>query len=84
MSNRDKRVLHILKRKVEGKRPADIIDMLWREDMLNHLAMERQYIQEEVSHRVRNGESKVRAIEMVAYDIGCSYEKVRAVVYRKN
>lgn len=83
MGNRDKRVLYLLKRKVEGKPPAEIIDMLWREDMLNHLVMERQYIQDEVSRRVRNGESKMRAIEMVAYDIGCSFEKVRSVVYRK-
>lgn len=83
MCNRDKKVLHILKRRVEGKRPADIIDMLWRENMLNPLMMERQYIKEEVAHRVRNGEAKMRAIEMVAYDIGCSFEKVRSVVYRK-
>ena len=83
MCNRDKRVLHILKRRVEGKRPADIIDMLWRENMLNPLMMERQYIKEEVAHRVRNGEAKMWAIEMVAYDIGCSFEKVRSVVYRK-
>ena len=83
MYNRDKRVLHPLKRMVKGKSPSDIIDMLWREGLLNHLAMERQYIRDEVNHRVRNGESKMRAIEMVAYDIGCSFEKVRSVVYRK-
>ena len=62
MCNRDKRVLHILKRRVEGKRPADIIDMLWRENMLNPLMMERQYIKEEVAHRVRNGEAKTLPI----------------------
>ena len=83
MYNRDKRVLHPLKRMVKGKSPSDIIDMLWRGGMLNRLAMEQQYIKDEVAHRVRNGESKMRAMEMVAYDIGCSFEKVRSVVYRK-
>ena len=33
--------------------------------------------------RVRNGETKARAIEHLSKEMSCSYEKVRVVVYNK-
>ena len=83
MNDKERRMTHLLKRRLQGKTPTEVVDILWREGLLNRVEIERQYISDEVERRVRDGVGKVRAIEIVAYDIGCSYEKVRAAVYRK-
>ena len=56
---------------------------MWRQGLLNRIALERLYINNEVARRVRGGEGKIRAIEQIANELGCSYEKVRGVVYSK-
>ena len=60
------------------------IEQMWNEGFLNQRALEQLYIGREVEHRVRAGETKVRAIEQIATELGYSYEKVRAAVYQKN
>lgn len=84
MKSKERKLLYPIKRMVEGKKPEDVVDLLWNKGLLDDLAVERLYITNEVLRRVRTGESKMRAIEVVAYDMGCSYEKVRAVVYSKD
>ncbi|MBR4850133.1 MAG: hypothetical protein IKV09_04300 [Alistipes sp.] len=81
---RERKLIYPLLRLVEGKTPDNIIELLWSKGLLDYLAVERLYIASEVERRVCCGESKMRAIEVVAYDIGCSYEKARAAVYRKD
>ena len=56
---------------------------MWQRGLLNRVAIERLYIQNEVNRRVRDGEAKMRAIEQISSELGCSYEKVRGVVYSK-
>jgi len=56
---------------------------MWDEGLLNRKALERLYIGKEVERRVRAGEMKVRAIEQLSEELGCSYEKIRAAVYQK-
>ena len=46
------------------------IEQMWNEDLLNLKNLERLYIGREVEHRVRAGESKVRAIEQLAQELG--------------
>lgn len=60
------------------------VESMWERGLLNEPAVERLYITHEVSRRVRNGEAKVRAIEQLSEELGCSYEKVRGAVYSKN
>lgn len=59
------------------------IESMWNRGLLNRCAVEKLYINSEVSRRVRAGESKVKAIEQLSLEMGCSYEKVRCAVYSK-
>lgn len=59
-----------------------VVSALWDMGLLNRVYAERLYISREVERRVRDGEMKQRAIELVAREMNCSFEKVRAVVYR--
>lgn len=61
----------------------DAINAMWRQGLLNRVALERLYINNEVARRVRGGEGKIRAIEQISNELECSYEKVRGVVYGK-
>ena len=61
----------------------DAVNAMWQRGLLNRVAIERLYIQNEVNRRVRGGEAKMRAIEQISSELECSYEKVRGVVYSK-
>ena len=82
MKNRQK-LLGSLLGKIGGKSIGVAIEYMCTGGLLNQKALEQLYIKQEVERRVRVGESKVRAIEQLAQELGCSYEKVRAVVYKK-
>jgi hypothetical protein len=82
MENRRK-LLNSLLSKIGDKSIGAAIEQMWNEDLLNRKNLEKLYIGKEVEHRVRAGETKVRAIEQLAGELGCSYEKIRAVVYKK-
>lgn len=71
-------------RDMQSKSSTEVLRELMREGLLNARELERRYIRREVEHRVRNGEKKMRAIEYLASEMGCSYEKARSAVYSKN
>lgn len=68
---------------VKNKSLSEAITTMWSRGLLNKVALERLYINNEVQRRVRAGEVKVRAIEQLSREMSCSYEKARAAVYRK-
>lgn len=82
MNNRRK-LLNSLLLQIGHKNIGCAIEQMWNEGFLNQRALEQLYIGREVEHRVRAGETKARAIEQIATELGCSYEKVRAAVYQK-
>lgn len=82
MKNKQK-LLNSLLGRIQQKSLSGAIEQMWNEGLLNHKALERLYIEKEVAHRVRAGEMKVRAIEQLSEELGCSYEKIRAAVYQK-
>ena len=69
--------------KIQNKSLPEAVEMMWQQGFLNKVALERLYINNEVQHRVRIGESKVKAIEQLSKEMSCSYEKIRAAVYNK-
>lgn len=82
MRNKQK-LLNSLLSRVRQKSLHGAIEQMWEEGLLNQTAIERLYIGHEVERRVRAGEGKMRAIEQLSAELGCSYEKVRAAVYQK-
>ncbi len=68
---------------MRGLNSDEVLDRLWREGLIDASALERRAIRREVMQRVRTGEAKCRAMDAVAARHGCSYEKVRAEMYRK-
>ena len=68
---------------VQNKSLSDAVKEMWQQGLLNKVALERLYINNEVQRRVRAGEIKVRAIDQLSKEMNCSYEKVRAAVYSK-
>lgn len=60
------------------------VEQMWDEGLLSVKALERLYARTEVEHRVRAGESKTKAMEQLSIELGCSYEKIRAAVYKRN
>lgn len=78
------KLLGSLIRDMQSKSSTEVLRQLMSEGLLNARELERRYIRREVEHRVRNGEMKTRAIEYLANEMGCSYEKARAAVYSKN
>lgn len=68
---------------LRGLSSDEVLDRLWREGLIDTSALERRAIRREVMQRVRTGEAKCRAMDAVAARHGCSYEKVRAEIYRR-
>lgn len=68
---------------MRGLSSDEVIDRLWREGLIDASALERRAMRREVMRRVKTGEPKCRAMDAVAVRFGCSYEKVRAEMYRK-
>ncbi len=68
---------------MRGLSSDEVLDRLWSEGLIDLSALERRAIRREVMRRVHAGETKCRAMDAVAVRFGCSYEKVRAEMYRK-
>lgn len=63
-------------------KPTDVaLEWLWSEGIIDVAALESRAIRRAVEHRYRKGERKTRAMDAVAHRFGCSYEKVRKIVY---
>ena len=82
MVNKRKFLNSLLKR-VEQRSINESVNLMWEQGLLDKRAVERLYINSEVERRVRAGEVKTRAMQQLSDELGCSYEKVRAVVYNK-
>ncbi len=80
----DRSVFAPLAIEMRGLSSDEVLDRLWREGLIDATALERRAIRREVMRRVRSGETKCRAMDAVAARFGCSYEKVRAEIYRKH
>ena len=83
MTRHEQRVIRAMKRLLADRSANEIVPFLLGEGLLDMAAVERRMIRDEVARRVRGGERKMRAIEEVAYEMNCSYEKARAAVYRR-
>ena len=83
MDSQERRLVTVLLNNVRNKSLPEAVSIMWRWGLLDKKAIERLYITAEVEHRVRNGETKSKAIEHLSKEMSCSYEKVRAVVYNK-
>lgn len=83
MKHNEKKLIRSLLDKVYNKSLSEAVDIMWQQGLLNRVALERLYINNEVQRRVRAGEVKVRAIEQLSQEMSCSYEKIRAAVYNK-
>lgn len=83
MNTTERKLLTSLLSSVPSGNLHDAVNAMWQRGLLNRVAIERLYIQNEVNRRVRGGEAKMRAIEQLSSELGCSYEKVRGVVYSK-
>ena len=83
MKSTERKLLTSLLEKIQNKSLPEAVEMMWQQGFLNKVALERLYINNEVQHRVRIGESKVKAIEQLSKEMSCSYEKIRAAVYNK-
>ena len=79
----ERKLLISLLNVVQNKSLSDAVKEMWQQGLLNKVALERLYINNEVQRRVRAGEIKVRAIDQLSREMNCSYEKVRAAVYNK-
>ena len=79
----ERKLLISLLNVVQNKSLSDAVKEMWQQGLLNKVALERLYINNEVQRRVRAGEIKVRAIDQLSKEMNCSYEKVRAAVYNK-
>lgn len=79
----ERKLLISLLNVVQNKSLSDAVKEMWQQGLLNKVALERLYINNEVQRRVRAGEIKVRAIDQLSKEMNCSYEKVRAAVYSK-
>jgi hypothetical protein len=78
-----RKLLTTLLRRVEQRSINESVNLMWEQGLLDKRAVERLYINSEVERRVRAGEVKTRAMQQLSDELGCSYEKVRAVVYNK-
>lgn len=76
------KIIRVVARTLKDESAYRVVSALWDMGLLNRVYAERLYISREVERRVRDGEMKQRAIELVAREMNCSFEKVRAVVYR--
>ena len=79
-----RKLLRSLLNKVQQRPLNEAVELMWESDLLNKKALEKLYIDNERERRVRAGEVKVRAMEQLSTELGCSFEKVRSAVYSKN
>lgn len=78
-----RKLLIALSKQIEQGAPMEVLEQMWREQLLDKTAVEKLYIRTEVERRVRAGEGKTKAMEQLSAELNCSYEKVRTAVYSK-
>ena len=60
------------------------LEYLHQHQLLDYRAIERRMIRREVDRLYESGMGRCDAMVLVADKMGCSYEKVRALIYQKN
>jgi hypothetical protein len=75
--------LTLLFKKLQRQCSEKALLQMWNEGLLNLKAIEKLYVCHEIERRVRDGEHKTKAMEQLADELSCSYEKIRAIVYGK-
>lgn len=68
---------------LESPSPQQILECLHKNGVLNYRAIERYAIRQEVEKLYGKGMGRCDAMVAVAEKLGCSYEKVRALIYQK-
>lgn len=66
---------------VGGMSGTETLKMMIREGLVDRRAAEALYARSEVERMIRRGTGRCRAMEYVAEELCCSYEKVRAMIY---
>lgn len=79
----DERIIDGIERIYGRNLPQDAVRRMASLGLLDMRACERHVIAREVSDEVRRGIAKSRAMENAAERHACSFEKVRAIVYRR-
>lgn len=60
-----------------------MLKLMLDEGLVDRRAAEALYARAEVERMMRNGTARCRAMEYVAEELCCSYEKVRAIIYAR-
>lgn len=79
----EERMLGELTRSLRGRTPREVTAELLRFGVIDTRRLEAYLIRRDVALRTARGEGKCRAMDEVACDRCCSYEKVRRIVYEK-
>lgn len=77
-------IISALADEIETLSKISLIEYLHRHRLLDCRAIERQMIRREVTRLYESGMGRCDAMVLVADKMGCSYEKVRALIYQKN
>ncbi|MBR7182754.1 MAG: hypothetical protein IKD41_02030 [Alistipes sp.] len=62
---------------------SQVIDTLWEMGLLSKKGVERLAIERSYKRLIQSGMPKCRAMDQVAFDFACSYEKIRSIIYKK-
>ena len=77
-------IISALAEEIESHSKISFIEYLYRHRLLDCRAIERRVIRREVARLYESGMGRCDAMVLVADKMGCSYEKVRALIYQKN
>lgn len=82
MSRSSRLIVELLQRRY-GVKPT-LAEQLLKEGVIDHCSVERMAIRDRVESCTRRGMKRCEAMEGVAVEFCCSYEKVRNAVYAKH
>lgn len=83
MSAVQREAVEMLVRRCRGRSPRRTIERLVKEGLCGEQECRAYVARARVEERVRLGEPKVEAMEVVASQMGCSYSTVRNYIYKR-
>jgi hypothetical protein len=83
MTRKERKIFVVLNNRLQGKSKEMAVDWLWQEGLLDFTRLEQLYIREKVLHLVSCGSPKMEAINQVATELNCSFEKARNAIYKR-
>ena len=84
MTQKERKIYVVLNNRLQGKSKEKTVDWLWQEGLLDFTRLEQLYIREKVQHLVDCGTPKMEAIDQLAREMNCSFEKARNATYKSN